>query len=116
MQTTPTPWFVYMILDSDQHVYTGITTHMARRWEEHTNGKAGARYFRGRTPTLLCLLEEHIDRSHASQREYALKRLPRRDKLRIIHVSLAQTHELITRFAWEHLPYINATSSLLADQ
>ncbi len=107
MQETSTPWFVYMILGSDEHVYTGITTNMARRWREHSSGKAGARYFRGRQPAFLCLLEEHADRSQASKREYALKRLHRKNKLTLITTSFANTEALLARFTWSHIPLVN---------
>ena len=68
-------WFVYMIRTNDGQLYTGITTDMQRRWQEHSTGKGGARYFRTRKPQNLCLLEEHIDRSSASKREAAIKQL-----------------------------------------
>lgn len=74
------PWFVYMIRTDDNQLYTGITTDMARRWREHTSGKAGARYFRGRTPSKICLLENYADRSQASKREAAIKQLKRAEK------------------------------------
>lgn len=106
------PWFVYMILDTDQHLYTGITTNMARRWHEHTSGKAGARYFRGRQPALLCFLEEQVDRSHASKRECAIKRLHRRDKVALLHHTSSNTHSLITRFKWSEIPCLEDLSFL----
>lgn len=112
MQKQPTSWFVYMILGTDQHLYTGITTDMARRWHEHTSGKAGARYFRGRQPACLCLLEEQPDRSHASKREYAIKCLPRRDKLMLIQQTPANTVAIISRFGWNEIPYIGDLSLL----
>lgn len=112
MPETPTPWFVYMILGTDEHLYTGITIDMARRWHEHSSGKAGARYFRGRQPAFLCLLEEHANRSQASKREYALKHLQRRDKLTLITQSSANTEALIARFAWADIPHVNESSPL----
>lgn len=77
-------WYVYMIRSDDDQLYTGITTDMERRWREHTQGKAGARYFRGRRPQELCLLESHPDRSSASQREWQIKQLTRRNKEQLI--------------------------------
>lgn len=69
-----------MIRSDDDQLYTGITTDIARRWREHCQGKAGARYFRGRKPQHLCLLEDHTDRSSASKREAAIKQLTRTAK------------------------------------
>ncbi|WP_111640810.1 GIY-YIG nuclease family protein [Marinimicrobium alkaliphilum] len=77
-------WQVYIILSSDNQLYTGITTDIERRWREHTRGKAGARYFRGRTPAQLCYLETGHDRSSASQREAAIKKLSRAQKNTLI--------------------------------
>jgi len=77
-------WFVYIILSDDQRLYTGITTDMQRRWSQHSSGKAGARFFRGRKPQQLCLIEPHADRSSASKREYAIKQLTREEKLELL--------------------------------
>ena len=44
-------WFIYMILTSDDRLYTGITTDIIRRWKQHSGaGSGGARFFRGRKP------------------------------------------------------------------
>lgn len=103
-------WLVYMIRTNDNQIYTGITTDMARRWREHCQGKAGARYFRGRTPSALCRLETHPDRSAASKREAAIKQLSRAAKERLIaeqdEAALAQ----ITCFQ----QHFTATESTLA--
>lgn len=69
-----------MIRSDDDQLYTGITTDISRRWREHCAGKTGARYFRGRKPRQLCLLESHADRSSASKREAAIKQLTRAAK------------------------------------
>lgn len=89
------PWFVYMIRTNDAQVYTGITTDMARRWHEHASGKTGARYFRGRKPAQLCYLESSLNRSTASQREYAIKSLSAAAKKQLIAEQQAQTLALI---------------------
>ncbi len=75
-----TLWFVYMIRTSDAQLYTGITTDMQRRWHEHLSGKGGARYFRAKKPHAICFLEEHPDRSSASKRETAIKKMPKAEK------------------------------------
>ncbi len=100
-----TSWFVYMLRTSDAQVYTGITTNMARRWHEHSSGKAGARYFRGRKPVLLCYLEAEHDRSSASQREYAIKSLTAAAKKQLIAEQQARTNTLITHHQLEDLPH-----------
>ena len=76
-------WQVYMILCSDNSLYTGITTDIARRLEQHGNG-CGAKYFRGRQPRQLIYLESGHTRSTAAQREAAIKKLSRSVKCDLI--------------------------------
>lgn len=73
-------WLVYVILASDDTLYTGITTDVVRRWQQHCSGTGGARYFRGRKPRQLVYLESGHDRASASRREAAIKKLTRRQK------------------------------------
>ena len=80
-------WQIYIIRATDKTLYTGITTDMDRRWEEHCSGKSGAKFFRGRKPERLVYQESAADRSVASKREAAIKKLSRRDKLRLIDAS-----------------------------
>ncbi len=77
-------WCVYIIEASDKSLYTGITTDMNRRWEQHSSGKGGAKFFRGRQPEKLRFLEKEHCRSSASQREAAIKKLSRPSKLKLI--------------------------------
>jgi putative endonuclease len=76
-------WQVYMIRCSDETLYTGITNNLERRWLQHGN-RRGARYFRGRTPVEIVYLEPGHDRSSATRREAAIKKLQRVDKERLI--------------------------------
>jgi putative endonuclease len=77
-----------MILCSDDSLYTGITTDMARRLRQHGTG-SGARYFRGRQPLEVVFLEGGHSRSSASRREMAIKKLSRSDKRQLC---LAETN------------------------
>lgn len=72
-------WQVYIILCSDDSLYTGITIDAERRFAQHIAG-AGAKYFRGRQPRCLVYLENNHDRSSASRREAQIKKLRREDK------------------------------------
>ena len=76
-------WQVYIILCSDNSLYTGITTDVERRFAQHVTG-TGAKYFRGRSPRRLVYLEEGHDRSSASRREVEIKRLRPVDKRQLI--------------------------------
>ncbi len=73
-------WLVYIILCSDESLYTGITTDVDKRFAQHKN-KKGAKYFYGRHPEKIVYIEEGYDRSTASQREYELKQYSRIKKL-----------------------------------
>ena len=50
-------WLVYVIESSDGSYYTGITNNLRRRWLQHTSGKGGAKYFRGRQPKAVVFIE-----------------------------------------------------------
>ena len=76
-------WQVYIIEASDTKLYTGITTNIEQRWQQHLSGK-GAKFFRGRKPHRLCYVENQPDRSQASKREAELKKLTRAQKLALI--------------------------------
>jgi len=72
-------WFVYIILCSDNSLYTGITTDLNRRLRQHANG-TGAKYFRGRHPLQVVYLENDHSRSSAAKRESRIKAMNRADK------------------------------------
>jgi putative endonuclease len=76
-------WQVYIILCTDNSLYTGITLDINRRLSEH-GGVLGAKYFRGRKPQQLVYLESGHNRSSASKREAAIKRLKRTEKVGLI--------------------------------
>ena len=67
-------WSVYIILCTDSSLYTGITTDIGRRFEQHKKRK-GAKYFRGRQPERLVYVENGHNRGSASKREFAIKNL-----------------------------------------
>jgi len=76
-------WFVYMIQCSDETLYTGITNNLARRLHQHASQR-GAKYFRGRQPEKIVYVESGHDRSSASKREAAIKKLTREEKRSLI--------------------------------
>lgn len=77
-------WSVYMIEASDGSLYTGITTDVQRRFNEHLSGKQGAKYFQGRAPKKIVYVESGHNRSSASKREAEIKKLRREQKLQLI--------------------------------
>jgi putative endonuclease len=82
------PWFVYIVRCKDGSLYTGISTDVARRVDAHNRGQ-GARYTRSRLPVTLVHQERRRDQSAALRREAAIKRLERREKLRLLSAKLA---------------------------
>jgi putative endonuclease len=85
-------WQVYIILCTDNSLYTGITTDLERRFRQHADAQ-GAKYFRGRRPGEVVYLECGHTRSTASKREAAIKKLLRADKLQLI---ASNSNELTT--------------------
>lgn len=82
-----TEWFVYVVECSDKSLYTGITTNVERRVEEHNTSPKGAKYTSRRRPVKLVYFESAIDRSSASKREYVIKQLSRSEKLKLIETN-----------------------------
>lgn len=74
------PYVVYMILTQKNTIYCGITTDMARRFREHSGEGKGAKYTKANKPKALIHLEAAKDRSEASKREAAIKKLSRAKK------------------------------------
>tara|TARA_B110000046_G_C12925253_1_gene368967 strand:+ start:488 stop:748 length:261 start_codon:yes stop_codon:yes gene_type:complete len=77
-------WCVYIVECFDKTLYTGITTDPERRVIEHNDSKKGAKYTRNRRPVSLAYLEKNHDKSTASIRESYIKKLTRKDKLKLI--------------------------------
>ncbi len=76
-------WQVYIIVCSDESLYTGISTDVERRFDQHAAG-TGAKYFRGHTPIRVVYLEEGHDRSSACRREAEIKKLRPVEKRRLL--------------------------------
>lgn len=72
-------WYLYILRCGDGTLYTGITTDVEKRLEQHRSGK-GAKYTRGRSPLTLVYREECGSHSVALKRECAVKALKREQK------------------------------------
>lgn len=74
-------WFVYIILTEKNRLYTGITTNIERRYKEHCGEKpSGAKFFRSDKPQKIVYVELCKDRSEATIKEAAIKKLTRTQK------------------------------------
>lgn len=76
--------YVYILKCSDETLYTGYTNNLAKRLKVHADGK-GAKYTRARLPVSLQYIEEHDSKSSALKREYEIKQLTRKNKLKLIN-------------------------------
>ncbi len=77
-------WQVYIVEAANGKLYTGIATDVERRFNEHAEGKKGARFFRTTRPMRIVWQEAHPDRSSATKREMAIKKMTRQQKLALV--------------------------------
>ena len=75
--------YVYILRCNDDSLYTGWTNNLEKRIKAHSNGK-GAKYTKARLPVELVYFEEFEDKIEAMRREYAIKKLTRKEKLLLI--------------------------------
>jgi len=75
---------VYILRCADDSLYTGITTNVTRRINEHNAGPRGASYTRARRPVAVAFTQSVPDRSTASRLEAWIKSQTRKTKETII--------------------------------
>ena len=71
--------YVYILKCGDNTLYTGWTNNLEKRFEEHKQGR-GAKYTKGRGPLEIVYYEVFDNKVDAMKREYAIKKLSRKDK------------------------------------
>ncbi len=76
-------WHVYILKCGDDSLYTGIALDVAARVRVHNTGR-GAKYVRSHGGGIVVYQEEYPSRSSALQREAAVKRMSRQQKLLLI--------------------------------
>jgi len=72
-------WLLYVLKCRDNTLYTGITTDLSRRVQQHRSGIA-SHYTRSRLPVHLIFSEPCRGRSQALKKEHAMKQLSRKEK------------------------------------
>jgi len=77
-------WQVYILKCADKTLYTGITTDLERRVEEHNSSDLGAKYTSARRPVKLAYVADFANRSLASKEEMRIKKMSRAEKLELI--------------------------------
>ena len=87
MQPSEKAWFLYVLRCADDTFYTGTTTDITRRIDEHNTKKCGAKYTKTRRPVELIFWLDFENRSQAQKAEYKFKKLTRTQKEKIINAS-----------------------------
>ncbi|MBI3573039.1 MAG: GIY-YIG nuclease family protein [Candidatus Kerfeldbacteria bacterium] len=77
-------YYLYILKCADGTLYTGMTTNPKRRVSEHNTSDRGAKYTRTRRPVKLVYAKRFHNRSNAGKAEARIKRLSRREKLRLV--------------------------------
>lgn len=81
-------YFVYILECLDKTFYTWITTDLDRRLKEHNWELLGwAKYTLARKPVKLVYFEESENRSLASKRELEIKKLTKKQKIKLININ-----------------------------
>ena len=75
----PHSWHLYLVRCANGDLYTGITTNVERRFNEHNNNR-GARRLKGKGPLQLVFSQEVGNRSQALRLEHRVKKLSKPDK------------------------------------
>ncbi len=75
--------FVYILRCKDGSLYTGWTNNLENRLKMHNKG-LGAKYTKGRGPCTLAYFESLSSKNEALKREYAIKRLTKEKKEKLV--------------------------------
>lgn len=82
--------YTYIVECSDGTFYTGWTNDLQKRIAVHNQGK-GAKYTRCRLPVVLRYYEEFEEKKEAMQREYQIKQMNRKEKLKLIQTKMQKS-------------------------
>lgn len=78
-------YYCYIVQCKDKTFYTGITTNLKRRIEEHNDSVLGAKYTKGRRPVKLVYSTKRKNKSRAQKEECRIKKLSRTEKIKFIN-------------------------------
>lgn len=84
--------YTYILECHDGSLYTGYTVNLLRRLAMHNVGKA-SKYTRCRLPVKLVYYESYPSKGEAMRRECAIKKLHRKEKLKLIANCKQTTNE-----------------------
>lgn len=80
-------WYVYILLCSDNSLYTGSTNDLDKRFSTHQNGKGG-KYTRSHKPLKIIHSEEFPTKSEALKREIEIKSWKRIKKIKNLNLEI----------------------------
>ena len=75
--------YTYMLECRDGSLYTGWTNNLEKRVACHNAGKGG-KYTASRLPVKLVYYETFETKQEAMRREYAIKQLSRKEKIKLV--------------------------------
>lgn len=76
-------YYTYLVVCRDGSLYTGYTDQLSKRMRQHNCGK-GAKYTRSRRPIQLLWWDKFSTKRQAMQREAAVKKWNRQQKLQLL--------------------------------
>ncbi|MDR3048813.1 MAG: GIY-YIG nuclease family protein [Elusimicrobiota bacterium] len=79
--------YTYILKCSDGALYTGWTNNLDKRLKAHNSGK-GCKYTRARYPVKLVYSESFKTKQKAQSREFAIKKMTRKEKQMLINETL----------------------------
>jgi putative endonuclease len=79
-------WSVYLLQTSKNTLYCGYTNDLNKRIAAHNKGR-GAKYTKTRLPVKLVYSETFDNKIDALKREWQIKQLTRKEKLKLINDS-----------------------------
>jgi putative endonuclease len=83
--------YTYILRCADDTLYTGWTNDLEKRIKAHNEGR-GAKYTKSRRPVELVYYETFDTKEEAQSREWHIKQLTKKEKLKLI-----QTFKITTR-------------------
>ena len=81
-------WYTYIVRCCDNTLYTGITTDLNRRLNEHNKTNRGAKYTKNRRPVDLVFWAAFSNRAEAQREEHRIKQLSKQEKELLIIANL----------------------------
>ncbi|MFS1538555.1 MAG: GIY-YIG nuclease family protein [Candidatus Phlomobacter fragariae] len=91
-------WSIYLIRNEQNALYTGITSNITRRLQQHHLGK-GAKALRGKLPLLLVYQYQLASHSDALSLEYQIKQLTKAQKEQLVTDQPLDLGDYLTKLA-----------------